>query len=227
MLLRHFSNLRFPAGSKWQLSGLILCIMILSGCASLDLTAAKTDTSRAQASRQAGAEQRLRNVPARALTLFEQALSAMAAGDAIDAELRFKEFVLQYPDYPGAYVNLAIISTQAGDDAATEGYISSALTIDPRHPAALNQLGMLLRRQGNFMEAESAYLKAVTANPDYALAHYNLGVLNELYLQRLDAALQHFERYQMIEGEDGQVTKWIVDLRRRVEAKPRTANVAE
>ena len=27
-------------------------------------------------------------------------------------------------------------------------------------------------------------MKAVTADPDYALAHYNLGVLNDLYLQR-------------------------------------------
>ncbi len=86
---------------------------------------------------------------------------------------------------------------------------------------------MLLRRQGKFVEAESAYLKAVTASPDYALAHYNLGVLNELYLQRLDAALQHFERYQEIEGEDKQVTKWIVDLRRRLDVKQRTAKVTE
>ena len=60
------------------------------------------------------------------------------------------------------------------------------------HAAALNQQGMLLRRNGKFIEAEAAYLKAVTASPDYALAHYNLGVLNELYLQRLDVALQHF-----------------------------------
>ena len=33
----------------------------------------------------------------------------MAAGDFVDAELRLKEFLLQYPDYPGAHVNLAII----------------------------------------------------------------------------------------------------------------------
>ncbi len=226
MLLQHFSNLRFPAGSMRQLSGFILCMMILSGCA-LGPIFSETDASQAQKSGRADTEQQLRNVPPRALTLFEQAASAMAAGDSTNAELRFKELVLQYPDYPGAYVNLAIIRAQAGDDKAAEGFITDALIINPEHPAALNQLGMLLRRQGNFMEAESAYMKAVTASPDYALAHYNLGVLNELYLQRLDAALQHFERYQRIEGEDKQVTKWIVDLRRRLDAKQRTANVAE
>ena len=78
-----------------------------------------------------------------------------------------------------------------------------------------------------FIEAEAAYLKAVTASPDYALAHYNLGVLNELYLQRLDVALQHYEIYHGLVGNDAQVEKWIKDLTRRVAASQRTANVAE
>jgi ABC-type Fe3+-hydroxamate transport system substrate-binding protein len=70
-------------------------------------------------------------------------------------------------------------------------------------------------------------LKAVTVSPEYALAHYNLGVLNELYLQRLDVALQHFEIYQELVGNDKQVEKWIADLKRRVAASQSTANVAE
>ncbi len=165
-------------------------------------------------------------VPPEAQTLYEQAVAVMAAGDFTDAELRLKEFLLQYPGYPGAHVNLAIIHRENGDDVAAMADVDAALTIDPNNPVALNQKGLLFRRNGNFLEAEAAYLKAVTANPDYALAHYNLGVLNELYLQRLDAALQHFEAYQSLVGEDKQVAKWITDLRRRVEAT-RTANVAD
>jgi len=166
-------------------------------------------------------------IPPEALTMFEQATAVMASGDFVDAELRFEEFVLSYPDYPGAYVNLAIIRAGHGDDKGAREAIDAALSIDPDHPAALNQLGMLLRRNGNFLEAEAAYLKAVTVSPDYALAHYNLGVLYELYLQRLYAALQHFEIYQGLVGNDEQVEKWIADLRRRVAANQRTANVAE
>jgi tetratricopeptide (TPR) repeat protein len=224
MLLQHFSNLRLPGGSMQRFSYLILCLLILSGCAS-GPKPARTDEDRS--SRQAADEERLRSVPTKALTLYERAAAILAAGDSTDAELRFKEFVLQYPGYPGAYVNLAILRARAGDDKAAEGFITDALIIDAEHSAALNQLGMLLRRQGKFIEAESAYLKAVTASPDYALAHYNLGVLNELYLQRLDAALQHFERYQEIQGEDKQVAKWIVDLKRRLNVKQRTAKVTE
>ena len=167
-----------------------------------------------------------RLIPPEALTLFEQAASIMAAGDYVDAELRFKEFVLLYPDYPGAWVNLAIIHASNDNDKAAREALDTALTIDPDYAPALNQMGMLLRRNGNFLEAEAAYLKAVTVSPDYALAHYNLGVLNELYLQRLEAALQHFEIYQSLVGEDKQVEKWITDLTRRVAANQQTANVA-
>jgi tetratricopeptide (TPR) repeat protein len=168
-----------------------------------------------------------RDVPAQALTMYEQATAVMAAGDYLDAELRFKEFLLRYPGYPGAHVNLAIIHINNGDDAAAQASIDAALAIDPSYAPALNQQGMLFRKNGNFSEAEAAYLKAVTSSPDYALAHYNLGVLNELYFQRLDTALKHFEQYQALVGEDKQVEKWISDLRRRVEAAQSTANVTE
>lgn len=197
-------------------------VIAAAGCASTG------DSGRSErATETASATEALPEVPARAQTLFEQAAAVMAAGDLIDAELRFKEFLLEYPQYPGAHVNLAIIHSENGDDGDAQAALEAALAIDSAHAPALNQLGMLLRRNGNFLEAEAAYLKAVTAAPDYALAHYNLGVLNELYLQRLDVALQHFEIYQALVGEDEQVERWIVDLKRRVAATQRTANVSE
>lgn len=169
----------------------------------------------------------VREISPRAQTLYEQAVAALAAGDLADARLRFETFVLEYPDYPGAHVNLAIIHARNGDDPAAEGSLSDALILDPEYAPALNQLGMLLRRQGKFDAAEDAYLKAVAADPGYALAHYNLGVLNELYLQRLDVALQHFEIFQSLNGEDEQVGKWIADLQRRLQDSQRTANRTE
>ena len=202
------------------LAPLALCGLLLAGCAAGPETAKDA---------QLGADGRPLpvEVTPQGRTMYEQAVAVMAAGDFLDAQLRFQEFLLQYPDTTGAHVNLAIIFAANGDDRAAEGSITDALIADPEHPAALNQLGMLLRRQGKFPQAETAYLKAVTARPDYALAHYNLGVLNELYLQRLDVALQHFERYQELSGDDEQVTKWIVDLKRRISSNQRTANVTE
>ncbi len=211
--------------STKQLAGLLV-LMVLAGCASGPKPAA--DRGNTDVRTVADGESAMpADVPPRVLTLYEQAVSSMAAGDTIDAELRLQEFLLQYPGYPGAHVNLAIIFAERGDDQAAENSLTDALIIDPEHPAALNQLGMLLRRQGKFAEAESAYMKAVAASPDYALAHYNLGVLNDLYLQRLDVALEHYERYQELAGEDQQVSKWIVDLKRRISVTQRTANVTE
>ena len=204
-----------------RLGGALLALLAVAGCGGTGPTQPTTG------SQQIGATGPARDIPPEAQTMFEQATAVMAAGDFVDAELRFKEFSLLYPDYPGAYVNLAIIHANNENDEATREAIDAALALDPNHPAALNQLGMLLRRNGNFLEAEAAYLKAVTVSPDYALAHYNLGVLNELYLQRLDVALQHFEIYQELVGNDKQVEKWIADLKRRVAASQSTANVAE
>jgi len=200
----------------------VLALLVVAGCGGTGPT--QPDGGAGSAAGETGAAQ---VIPPQALTLYEQATAVMASGDFVDAELRFKEFVLMYPDYPGAYVNLAIIHANNENDVATREALDAALALDPNHAAALNQMGMLLRRNGNFLEAEAAYMKAVTVSPDYALAHYNLGVLNELYLQRLEPALQHFEIYQGLVGEDKQVEKWIADLTRRVAASQRTANVAE
>jgi len=202
----------------------LIALVVLAGCAS---SGSKTSGPGISGTQPVEGPSVLAEIPPAAQTLFEQAVAVMASGDFTDAELRFEEFLLQYPVYPGAYVNLAIIYAQTGNDEDARAAIDAALALDPEYAPALNQLGMLLRKNCKFIEAEAAYLKAVTASPDYALAHYNLGVLNELYLQRLDVALEHFERYQELTGGDEQVEKWITDLRRRVEATQRTANVAE
>ena len=196
---------------------IFLTLMVFGGCAGGGLVTAPT-TGDSGASTQASAA---------ALTLYEQATAKMAAGDFVEAELRFEEFLLQYPEYPGAHVNLAIIEAKRHNDEAARVYLDAALALNPEYPAALNQLGQLLRRNGDFSAAEAAYLKAVTVSPEYALAHYNLGVLYELYLQRLDDALTHFEAYQALVAEDRQVEKWIADLKRRIAATQRTANVAD
>ena len=218
MWSRHFID---RAALRLTLLGIAVAA---AGCASPGSAPDVSDRGRTE---QVAFDPRAAEVPPEAQTMYEQAVAVMASGDFLDAELRLKEFLLQYPGYPGAHVNLAIIHVNNEDDEAAQQAVDAALAVDPDYAPALNQLGMLLRRNGKFLEAEAAYLKAVTASPDYALAHYNLGVLNELYLQRLDSALQHYERYQQIVGEDEQVEKWITDLRRRVSASQRTANISE
>jgi len=220
MLLQRFIKIGRLAATGIALLGLVACAS--GGPAKMP----DSETEPVEAESVEG-QQATVLIPPEVQTLYEQAVAVMAGGDYVDAELRFKEFSLQYPEYPGAYVNLAIIYAHNDNSDAAKSALDTALALNPDFPAALNQLGMLHRKNGNFLEAEAAYMKAVTVNPGYALAHYNLGVLNELYLRRLDVALQHFELYQALVGEDKQVEKWIADLRRRIAATQRTANVAE
>lgn len=214
------------SGRRWVAALPLIAMLALVGCASGPETT-KTQESAGVTVDENGVPVDTRVAPPAVQTLYERAVASMAAGDTIDAELRFQEFLLQYPDYPGAHVNLAIIFAGRDDFQAAENSLTDALIIDPRHPVALNQLGMLQRQQGKFQEAETAYVKALEADPNYALAHYNLGILNDLYLQRLEIALQHYEQYQALVGEDPQVARWITDLNRRISAAQRTANVTE
>lgn len=204
-------------------------ILALSACAS----APEADVSGPETIDGAGVKGELidtdnpRVVPSGAATLYQEALESMVVAEWSDAERRFKYFLHQYPDFPGAHVNLAIIYATRDDLHAALNSINNALRIDPEHARALNQLGMLLRRQGRFTEAEAAYLHAVDADPDYALAHHNLGVLNDLYLRRLEIALEHYEQYQELAGKDREVSKWITDLQRRIGRRQSTARLSE
>ncbi len=163
-----------------------------------------------------------------AQSAYDRALEAMDSGDAVEAELRLEQFVLEYPDFPGAYVNLAIIYELDGrfEDAHTA--LDRALALEPTHAVAHNRIGILLRKQGKFADAEQAYLSAIENDPAYALAHHNLGVLLDLYLYRPAEALNHYRRYQDLLAEpDAAVGRWIIDLERRVGVVDETTRVAQ
>ena len=160
-----------------------------------------------------------------ALAAFDDALEAMNGPDPVEAELRLEQFVLEYPQYPGGYVNLAILYERSDVEALL---LDQALAIDPANAAANNQLGMLLRKQGQFADAEQAYVRAIETDPMYALAHHNLGVLLDLYLHRPAEALQHYQRYQELLAEpDAAVGRWIIDLQRRLGTNEDTARLAQ
>ncbi len=175
----------------------------------------------------ADADEALEPVPAAVTQAYDRALAAMLGGDDTEAELELEHLILQHPDYPGPYVNLAIVYERSGRSEDAHEALARALAIDPAHAAANNQLGILRRTEGRFAEAETAYQRAIEGDPGYVRAYYNLGVLLDLYLKRPAEALEHYERYQNLQTEpDETVARWIIDLRRRVGATNTTASVA-
>ncbi|MCP4277021.1 MAG: tetratricopeptide repeat protein [Gammaproteobacteria bacterium] len=187
--------------------------------------------------------------PTRVKRKYAAALKTMESGDDVEAAVQFEQFVDVYPYYPGAYVNLGIIydRLERTDDAYAMLY--RAIDIIPEYVYALNQLGMMKRRAGDFDGARNAWLRATKSDPEYLNAWYNLGVLYDIYMQDLPAALEAYQHYQALfvntnrdEGyykglgvyvpppviaPDPEVARWIADLERRIGNSPRAANVME
>ena len=157
-------------------------------------------------------------IPPRAAQQYAQALQMMKSGQSTDAELEFKQLAVAYPQFAGPQLNLGVLYLKESRLPDAEAAFKAALQIAPANPVAGNELGIVERRLGKFGDAESAYRKAIAAEPNYAAAHLNLGVLYDLYLSEPRKALEQFERYIEIAGDNKQVGGWVVELRKRVGA---------
>lgn len=166
----------------------------------------------------------LEEIDERTQRSYDSALNAMRAGDLLQAELELEELLLAEPGFPGPYVNLALIYNRDGRQAEARFALEQAIAIAPGFPPANNELGRLMRELGEFEAAEAAYRRALETDPANAIAHLNLGILLDLYLQRGDEALTHYNDYQATLSEpDETVARWIVDLERRIRAGERVA----
>ncbi len=122
--------------------------------------------------------------------------------------------------HPEPATNLGIALAAQDRLGEAETAFRQALDLDPDFAPAWSELGIVLRRQGRFQEAEEAYARALQADPDYPLAWKNRGVLLDLYLARPAEALECYERYLELAGEDGtSVTDWVVELRARLQRR--------
>lgn len=148
---------------------------------------------------------------------FERGVALLNAQDYEAASRLFADMTERYPQYPEPYVNLAVAyqHLDRADDA--EQALRKALEAKPGSAQAHTELAILYRRSGQFAEAREHYAIALANRPDYAPAHLNMGILCDLYLQELECALTHYQRYQeLVAQEDAQVSRWIVDLEKRL-----------
>ena len=155
-------------------------------------------------------------IPPRAAQQYSQALQLMKSNRHTDAELELKQLVVAYPQFAGPQLNLGLLYLQDSRLPEAEAAFKAALQVTPSNPIAGDELGIVERKLGKFADAEAAYLGAIASEPNYAPAHLNLGVLYDLYLSEPQKALEQFERYIEIAGENKQVAGWVIELRKRV-----------
>src|SRR5947207_5521566 len=151
---------------------------------------------------------------------FDRAVNYMRAGNALEAELGFKQLAVQYPQFAAPLVNLAILQRKAGHLDQAEETLHSAVAHEPGSAVAWSELGATQRLRGEFKDAASSYERAIAADAHYAPAWRNLGVLSDLYLADPGRARTAFEHYQQLTGEDKPVSGWIAELRQRLGMPP-------
>jgi tetratricopeptide (TPR) repeat protein len=144
----------------------------------------------------------------------------MRSGNAIEAELGFKQIALQYPQFSAPLVNLAIMQRKDGHLDQAEETLKSAVARENGSAIAWTELGATQRMRGEFRDAAASYEQAITADPHYAPAWRNLGVVSDLYLGDPNRALKAFEQYKQLTGEDKPVSGWIAELRQRLGLTP-------
>ena len=122
------------------------------------------------------------------------------------------------PELAGPYANLAIIALK--EDKPNEAFelVNKSLNKNPNLPQALNLLAYLEQIKGEIRSAEKNYKKAIENKPNYSLAHYNLALLYDIYLQDINRAIPHYERYmELINNEDKNTADWLEQIKRSKE----------
>jgi tetratricopeptide (TPR) repeat protein len=155
-------------------------------------------------------------VPERAAQQYSQALNMMKSGRTADAQLEFKQLSLAYPEFAGPELNLGLLYLRESHYTEAEGAFKAAIQRNPDSAVANNELGITERKLGKFAEAEAAYQRTIALEPNYAPAYLNLGVLYDLYLSEPQKALEQFEHYLTLAGDNKQVAGWVIELRKRV-----------
>lgn len=154
---------------------------------------------------------------------YKQGLSALKRQKYRQAIAVFNSVIASEPGISGPHANLGITYTRLKQYEKAEASFRKAVELNPQNAATHSEMGIMYRNWGKFDEAEKAYKRAIEADPGYANAHLNLGILYDLYLLKAEKALPHFQKYNDLEGNDKQVEKWIVELKRRIERNEKLA----
>ncbi len=148
---------------------------------------------------------------------FAMATGAMKNSKFEVAESMLRPLLDKYPDFGPGWANLAIIFYHTDRLADAEKTFELAARKNEQSAVVYNYLGLIKRQQGEFAKAQEKYAKAILLDPNYTNAYLNLGILYDLYLGDLRKALESYQQYQRLTGdEDKEVAKWIVDLKRRL-----------
>lgn len=147
--------------------------------------------------------------------LYRQAITALSNSQLEQAESDLKAIIKSHPEFAGPWINLALIDIRKNNLDGAGKNLAMALERNPTMPQVFNVLGYVELSRGNINKAADDYLKAIALKEDYANAHYNLALLNDIYLQDIKVAVQHYKRYlELTNNQDQKTADWVLELER-------------
>lgn len=151
------------------------------------------------------------------MATFKEGATALAAGNADRAVAIFQRLTKAAPGVAAVHANLGTALMMRGDYALAAAAFERATALNPDLVEAYVRLGVARRHIGQFQKAEAAYKAALARDPDNRYAHLNLGILYDVYLQKPQQALAHYQRFQKLSAKpDKEVAKWIRHLKQRL-----------
>jgi len=150
---------------------------------------------------------------------YNAAILAAKNGHTKEAIRLLSTITKTHPRFSHAHTNLGLQYLKSKKQGNAEKSLRAAISLNSKDAIAYNHLGIILRQQGKFSDAKDMYTNAIKSKNNYANAHLNLGILYDMYLYELPQALEHYQSYQTItNNSDKLVSKWIIDLERRIAA---------
>lgn len=125
-------------------------------------------------------------------------LIALAEDDVIAAYGEFQAAVQRDPNYLDAHMNIGAMALSLRDHATAKASFETVLAQDPDNLDARLAYGVALRGVEDFDGAAREYNAVLAAQPQNSDAIFNLGVLNQEFLQNYDAALEYYRQYQSV-----------------------------
>ncbi len=121
-----------------------------------------------------------------------------------------------------ALMNLGAITFNYRDYESSYRAFDAVLKVEPKNVDALLSRAVAARGMQRFDEAEKGYKEVVTLDAKHAGAFYNLGILYQEHMNKLEDALASFESVLRFESQDADlrkdVTQRIQEVRIQIQA---------
>ncbi len=137
--------------------------------------------------------------------LLAQARSALAQGDAGQAEAAWRDVLAADPDEAEALFHLGNLERERGQHDRAVAHYRQALNRAPGHAGVLNNLGLAYEAQGHTDQAEACYRQVLAAAPNHPDALANLA--STLYERA--AYREAAEKYDRLFAIRRDVPAWI------------------